>query len=161
MSVASASAPSVSSQASITSSAEAADSLPSSPGLAEGVPTSSPELSGSVMVFTTTLPSDLPAQLSSVHISEPSPTNDQNAITTAPLKPTLSGQALLSNSVAGVLKSAGLPALVVSSLAPMIVGSPPEAGPTASSSTINLEQEQQRAAIDAVLQWIVSFFHIH
>ena len=121
---------------------------------------SSLEPSESVEVFSTTLPSDLPAQLSSIHIIRPSPTDGSDVVTTAAQAPTLSGQALLSQSVAGVLTSAGLPASVVSSLAPVIIGSPPEAGPTASPFSTNLEELQQRAAIDAVVQWILSFFQM-
>ena len=131
------------------------------PGLAEIVPTSTRMPSESVLVFATTLPSDLPAQLSTVRLNKPSPTEGKHTLTASNSEPGLSGQAHLTHSFIGVLTSAGLPPSVVSSLAPVIIGSPSETGFKPSSSDIEIEKLRQEAAINAVIQWILSFFHLN
>ena len=137
------------------------DSSSSAVGLAEVGPTLSSSPTQSTAVFSTTLPSDLPAQLSSIHIVPPTPGTNLAVGTTAAAQPTLSGAPLISQSVIGVLTSAGLPASVVSSLAPIVLGSPAESGATAAATGTSMEQQQRRAAIDAVLQWLLTFFHLN
>ena len=121
---------------------------------------SSAESNPTVIVFTTTLPSDLPAQLSSISISRS--TQAQTSITSPneDVQTTLTGRAQESHSVAGVLTSAGVPESVATSLAPVIVGSPPEPVATAPSSHDDLEEMKRRAAIEAILQWILNVLHL-
>ncbi|KAL9126620.1 MAG: hypothetical protein Q9217_004358 [Psora testacea] len=148
------------SSSSSSSGQDLSSSAADAPGLAEMVPTSLSSPSESVLLFTTTLPVDLPAQLSSIRLNRPTPIIEFEATTTDTPEPTLSGAAQLRQSVARVLTSVGLPPSVVTSLKPAIIGSPAESGAVASPSATEMEQQQQRAAIDAVLQWIISFFHL-
>ncbi|KAK4690917.1 hypothetical protein P7C71_g5976, partial [Lecanoromycetidae sp. Uapishka_2] len=119
--------------------------------------------SETVMVFTSILPATLPAYLSSLAEATPSPSTGSETIT-SPSPTSLNTQEQLSTSVIGVLTSAGIYPSLAASLVPVVIGSsPPEAGATSSASSEQtvMEQQQIQAAIDAFIQWLISFFHMH
>ena len=66
----------------------------------------------------------------------------------------------LTYSVSAALTSGGVPASVASSLVPIIIGSQPATSsilPSALASAI-LNQRAEQAAIDAFIQWLLSFY---
>lgn len=71
--------------------------------------------------------------------------------------PSLLSPPELSSSVEGALTSGGVPALVVESLLPVIIGT--AAMPSASASAV-LSQQEEQAAIDAFIKWLLSFFQV-
>ena len=106
-----------------------------------------------VIVITKTLPSILPALLSSLDTtrkSETLPTSEDltpqaksHSHSRAPSpSPSLPAHEQWSTSVVGVLTSAGLPYPVAASLVPVIIRDPPEAGAGASASPQTTEMEQ-------------------
>ena len=95
-----------------------------------------PDPTPSVFVFTTTLALDLPAQLSTIDLGQP------------------------TGNGAGAVTDKDPPASAVSSIASAIVGSPPEGGATATSLSAQIEQLKHRAIFDAIFKWLSSFFHL-
>ena len=63
----------------------------------------------------------------------------------------------LSTSVVGVLTSAGVPSPVAASLVPVIIGGPPDSGAAATAPS-QMEEQEIQAALDAFIQWLLSFF---
>jgi len=60
-------------------------------------------------------------------------------------------------SIIGILTSAGIPPSAAESLGAMILGSPQGNDPVGSDA--DLDQQRRNAAIDAVMQWLLSFLH--
>jgi len=87
-------------------------------------------------------------------------TTSQEAVTTSGPDEIPSGPAQVSASVLNILTAAGVPKSVAPSLASVIIGSPPASGP-ASTGEAEIKQQERLAAIDAVLQWLFSYFHLN
>ena len=145
-----------------TSQSEQQSSIPEATTPASpAIPVSPAEKSPSIIVFTTVIPSAVPGHLDSLSISQPAATpasvnespNEAPSATPGPVP--------ISESVANVLSSAGLPDAVASSLVPIVVGSNPEAGSPGASATPSPEQTRRRAAIDAIVRWILQYFRSH
>lgn len=115
-----------------------------------------------IMVISKTLPSTPPSLLSSVdhtHKSEPStallgPLSHDHP---SPPERSFRPHEHLSTSVIGVLTSAGVPSTVAASLVPVIIGGPPDSGAAATVPS-QMEEQEIRAALDAFIQWLLSFF---
>ncbi|KAG8527402.1 uncharacterized protein KY384_007554 [Bacidia gigantensis] len=152
--ISSASQPSMLSETSRVTS-EGLTSSVSSFSLANLASTTSPSPFQSVMVFSLTIPTELPAQLSTVHIGQPVSTPAQT--TTPAVLASSTGSAAISESVADRLTSAGVPEMAATSLAPVIVGSPPENGASATNMPDGVNEQIREAAIDAIIQWILSY----
>ncbi|KAL2039964.1 hypothetical protein N7G274_007367 [Stereocaulon virgatum] len=153
-----------------TSSTSVMISLPGVTAMASSVASSPAE---AVIVVTKTLPSTLPALLSSLDIARKSellPTSiespsqaGQDPQSYQPfLPPGLSSHEKLSTSVVGVLTSAGLPYPVAASLVPIIIGNPPETsvGVSGPPDTTQMEQQEMRAAMEAFMQWVLNYFRL-
>ena len=108
-----------------------------------------------------TLPSELPAQLSSIAVSSPTRVATHGISSAQGVRSTVPHTTQLSESVANVLTSAGIPNSVATSLAPVVVGSPPEAGATGTLASNDMEQQKRKAGIDAIVHWILQFFRIN
>ena len=83
------------------------------------------------------------------------------ATTTPPPTSSLLSPPELTSSVSAALTLGGVPASIASSLVPIIVGSQPAStslSPSASALAV-LSQEAEQAAIEAFIQWLLSFFH--
>ena len=116
-------------------------------------------LSQTVLVFTTTLPSLLPALLSSIETlsGTQSPVSTQPT-TAAPLRPTsVNAAAEVEMSIIAALTSAGIPPFPAESLGAIILGDSQGSGQA--NGDTNLDDQQRTAAIEAVMQWLLSFFH--
>ena len=117
-------------------------------------------MSDTVLVFTTTLPSGLPLLISSIQAQS----NSQTAIaaqTTESAPQNLASEngaaAAAEASIIDVLTSAGIPSPAAESLGAMIIGSTQNNSQTGSDTS--LDQERQSAAIQAVLQWLLSYIN--
>lgn len=113
-----------------------------------------------ILVFTTTLPAYLPDYLRSIQLQSikvPS-TRATASQTQNGLPRSADSAAELTASIMGALETAGFPSAAVSKLAPIIVGPSPQETGLQTGDAAAIQHQQQLAAIDAVLAYVLSFF---
>ena len=115
-----------------------------------------------IVVVSKILSSTLPSLSSSIELtdkSEPStawlgPLSYNHP---SPPERSLRSHEHLSTSVVGVLTSAGVLPPAAATLVPVIIGDPPDSGAAATAPS-EMEQQEIQAAVDAFIQWLLSFF---
>ena len=116
-------------------------------------------LSQTVLVFTTTLPSVMPALLSLIetHSGERSSVSAQTTTTAPPTSTSIDATAEIEVSIVAALTSAGVPPSAAESLGTVILGNSQKNG--LANGDANLDHQQRITAIEAVMQWFMTFFH--
>ena len=109
-----------------------------------------------------TLPSELPGQIASATFSPPEQTGPAIVSHEKDKDPSPVHDTLGTHTVADALTSAGIPAPMASIVEPVIETNTPESGPGASTSDEDqeLEQAKRKAAIEAIIKWIMEFLHL-
>ena len=118
-------------------------------------------LSQSVKGFIMTLTSNLPGRIASATFDASGQT-DVPWVSNEHVEPTATPRSADSHTVVDALTSAGVPSPVATIVETVVEGRipPKESAPTVPEKDIEFEQAKQRAAIEAIIRWIMEYLHL-